>query len=503
MAAYRYLVLIAALLSDCATARPPASGLTLLPAVGQVDARFLSYNVELVEVTGGKFWRPYGSQGSNPKEYRPPLDLSNPRLRKLAAALAPVYIRFSGTWANATWFADIEEAPEKPPAGFDTVLTRKQWRGAVAFAKASGGRIVTSFATSPGTRDAGGVWQPDTAARWLAYTRSIGGTIAATEFANEPNMMWLTQPPAGYGAVEYRRDYARFAGWLRKASPGTLLLAPGVAELGEPVRTRSRSAPGRKVYEAEDLFAAGLPIPDAFSFHYYGGASERCGGKIFGHTFAKSVAPEWLDSVDVAIARMTDTRNRLTPGLPLWDTESAESSCGGNPWASTFADSFRFVDTLGRSARRGVKVYIHNTLAASDYALLDEHDFTPRPDYWAALLWKRTMGTTVLAPPMPQTAELRTYAQCLPARKGGVGLAAVNIGDVPQTVTFGGSARAWTMQAPALDSKEVTVDGEHPGMADDGTFSGLAGKPVSGSVSVPGRAIVFVAVAGARNPACR
>jgi hypothetical protein len=45
---------------------------------------------------------------------------------------------------------------------------------------------------------------------------------------------------------------------------------------------------------------------------------------------------------------------------------------------------------------------MHNTLAASDYGLLDEATFTPQPNYWAALLWHRTMGATVLdAGPAP------------------------------------------------------------------------------------------------------
>ena len=36
-------------------------------------------------------------------EYRPPIDLTNARLRKLAAALGPAYVRVSGTWANTTY----------------------------------------------------------------------------------------------------------------------------------------------------------------------------------------------------------------------------------------------------------------------------------------------------------------------------------------------------------------------------------------------------------------
>jgi heparanase 1 len=41
---------------------------------------------------------------------------------------------------------------------------------------------------------------------------------------------------------------------------------------------------------------------------------------------------------------------------------------------------------------------MHNTLASSDYGLLNEDTLEPRPDYWAAVLWKRTMSDVVLDP---------------------------------------------------------------------------------------------------------
>ncbi|MGA3263186.1 MAG: hypothetical protein ABSC47_03980 [Terracidiphilus sp.] len=72
-----------------------------------IDERFQSYNIEMVEVTGGRFWKPYdtpaaaGRKASNQQpdttqsdtdpsrfQYRPPIDLANARLRKLAAAHA-------------------------------------------------------------------------------------------------------------------------------------------------------------------------------------------------------------------------------------------------------------------------------------------------------------------------------------------------------------------------------------------------------------------------------
>jgi hypothetical protein len=227
---------------------------------------------------------------------------------------------------------------------------------------------------------------------------------------------------------------------------------------------------------------------------------------MMGASLAQATTAKFLDSVDGAIGLVAHERDRLAPGKPLWNTESGEGACGGNPWASTFADSFRFVDTLGRSARQGVKVFMHNTLAASDYALLEENGFDPRPNYWASVLWKRTMGPGVLAAPQASTPEFRVYAHCLAGVRGGVGLAAVNIGTQPQTLSGIGAAQTWTLAAAPgqkIDTKVVTINGATPRLLPNGKLGGLAGRPARGSVSVPGRSITFVAVAGAANRACR
>jgi heparanase 1 len=82
-----------------------------LPRIATVDERFQSYKVEMAEVIGGDFWKPYdrgkpttansvvhraspSTSGAPPQQVgqdptmfraRPPINLSNPRPRKLAA----------------------------------------------------------------------------------------------------------------------------------------------------------------------------------------------------------------------------------------------------------------------------------------------------------------------------------------------------------------------------------------------------------------------------------
>ncbi len=104
----------------------------------------------------------------------------------------------------------------------------------------------------------------------------------------------------------------------------------------------------------------------------------------------------WLARPDSIYSFYIDLRDRFEPGKAVWITETADAASGGNPWAATFLDSFRYLDQLGRLACRGVALVFHNTLASSEYGLLDQKSFEPRPNCWAALLWRRLMGTTVL-----------------------------------------------------------------------------------------------------------
>jgi hypothetical protein len=90
-----------------------ARDMSLVPAnmarIATIDERYQSYNVEMAEIMGGNFWKPYARQGgvapakagspapaasgalgvgqdASMYQKRAPIDLSQPRLRKLASA---------------------------------------------------------------------------------------------------------------------------------------------------------------------------------------------------------------------------------------------------------------------------------------------------------------------------------------------------------------------------------------------------------------------------------
>jgi hypothetical protein len=459
-----------------------------MPRIGSVDERFQSYNIEMVEVTGGPFWKPYdtpsGGTHSGLFSERQPKDLGNARLRSLAAALSPAFMRVSGTWANATYFAESDDA-STPPAGFKTVLTRREWQGVIDFSRAVDAPIVTSFAIGAGTRNAAGIWMPEQARDLLAATRSMGGRIAAVELMNEPDLAAIGGAPEGYDAAAYARDFAAFSAFMRQEAPKVMILGPGT---GGPS-------------DAAAPFVAAARGVDAVSYHHYGAVSARCGGQ---RTPDAALSDAWLARTDDRLVSYRTLRDRLAPGKPIWLTETAEAACGGDPWSTTFLDTFRYLDQLGRLARADVQVIMHNTLAASDYGLLDEQTFMPRPNYWGALLWRRLMGTTVLDSGVPIELGLHVYAHCLRGTAGGIALLVINNDrSKARTLTLPDASERYTLDAATLQDTTVRLNGSMLSLTGN-QLPRLAGvKTPAGAITMAPATITFLTIQEAGNSACR
>ncbi|MBS1822343.1 MAG: hypothetical protein JST61_10265 [Acidobacteria bacterium] len=496
-----------------------------MPRLGTVDPRFQGYNIEMVEVTGGRFWAPYKQQGQPQADdasrasvpagmdpslyrYRAPIDLYNAKLRKLAAALGPSYVRVSGTWANSTYFHDSNSpAPEKPPTGFGGVLTRKQWKGVIDFSKAVDAKLVTSFAVSPGVRDANGIWTPVEASKIFAYTKAVGGSIAAAEMFNEPTFAALGGVPKGYTAETYGKDFKAFRAYVSKAAPKMLIVGPGsVGEAGGLVP----EAMAKTMLKSTDMLDASGPGLDVFSYHFYGGGSQRClrAGMKAMVSPETALTDEWLSKTNHDEAFYSELRDKYAPGKPLWLTETGETACGGDPWASTFIDSFRYLNQLGTLSQKGVQAVMHNTLAASDYALIDEDTLNPRPNYWAALLWHKLMGSTVLNPDSasePSSPPVYIYAHCLRNSPGGVAILAINADrNASHEITLPETSERYVLSSDNLTSSQVSLNGVDLALTSAGNLPQITGTPTpAGNVTLAPTTITFLGIVKANNPACR
>jgi len=246
--------------------------------------------------------------------------------------------------------------------------------------------------------------------------------------------------------------------------------------------------------KTDDLLRESGIAPQVFTYHHYYGLSERGGGMA--HEPATEVLTErYLAKTDATLDSYRSAHDRFAPGTPYWNTETGDAAMGGNTWAPTWLDVPRYVDQLGRLAKQGVTAVMHNTLCASDYALIDGHTHQPRPKYWAALLWARLMGTTVYDAGIPLREGLHAYVH---GRRDGEGFAGVLINtsrtdetvvDVPE-----GSA-CYLLTSDELRGGQVRCNGTVLAMEDDEVLPEFMAVPVNGPLVLPPVSIAFITFA--------
>jgi heparanase 1 len=473
-----------------------------LKQVAEVDPRYQSFNIEMCEVVGGKFWIPYEIQDTIKgkkkggfdalKRKMSPIDLSGKKIKMLTSALGPIYIRVSGTWANTTYFQNNDEpALTTAPAGYENVLTRYQWKGVVDFCNTVNAKLVTSFAISAGIRDKDGNWTPAQAEPLINYTKSIGGDIAAAEMFNEPSHASYGGAPKKYDPAYFARDFDVFKRFMKNASPETKIVGPGNTGEGGILPTEEEMSTDKLFLETSK------PDFDIFSYHYYGGVSKRCFGNL---TPEYALSKEWLSKTELGLRFYEEVRDKYQPGKQIWLTETAEAACGGNRWAATYVDCFRYLEQMGRLAKKNVKVIMHNTLAASEYAILDSKTHDPRPNYWAALLWNKLMGTKVYEAGI-NNEGVDVFVHNLKGAKDGFAVLVINPTESAYALSLPVSAEKYLFTADGenLQTKAVKLNGKILELSSKNTMPSIKGKKVkAGELSMPAHSIMFLSIKKAK-----
>ena len=388
-----------------------------LEKLREMNPRLISYNVEMTEVTGGTFWKAYteaqvdGTEEfpviqdwtnmANLQQWYDPIDTTNSRLIKLARDLGTAWVRVSGTWANKTYYDFDGKCNGQVPKGFQNVLTKEQWLNLLDFVKAIDGKLLVSIANCPGIHAANEPMPFEQADLLFRTSKEYGVPISAAEFTNEPNLIALSGLPKGYTAADHARDHDLFGAWLKENYPECLFVGPctvgDINLFGALEGAGGGMAAGFQMVTTEELLGDYKSAMDVFSYHYYNGVSER-GAAMGGHWPYEACLSEMYLEVAANCARQyTARRDRYVPGGEMWVTESGDAGCGGNTWASTYADVPRTLNELGEFSTVTNGVIFHNTLASSDYGFLKHGTFVPRPNYFAVLLWKKLMGNTCYA----------------------------------------------------------------------------------------------------------
>jgi heparanase 1 len=474
--------------------------------LGSVDERYQSYNVEMAEVVGGEFWRPYKTMDSLPSStssfdfsnrsqmFRklPPINLADKRLMNLAKALAPAYVRVSGSWANTVYFQNNDSPQIKAPEGFVNTLTRSQWKGVIDFVKATHSKLVTSFAVSKGVRDPGGVWTAKEAQKIINYTKSIGGKIAGAELFNEPTIPIAAGVDTNYNGRNFAKDIAIFRAWAKKEAPDMLLIGPGSTAEGIPGQSFAGML---KHFISTDSLMSPEPKPlfDIFSYHYYGAMSMRImRGGPFSIKAENALDSGWLQRTDVVADYYIRLRDEYNPGKPVWLTETAEASQGGDPFAATYLDCFRYLYQLGSLAKKGVQVVMHNTLAASEYSLVDQDTHLPKPNYWAALLWAKLMGTKVYEAGKGAPG-VYLFAHNMKGHNDGITLLVLNTNKASATINIASGGEQYTLSSNDLQSDHVQLNGQDLKLSGDDMLPAIKGEKINaGNVELPATSITFI-----------
>ena len=394
-----------------------------LKEIRKINPALTSYNVEMTEVTGGMFWKAYtpeqiaGIEEVPPPDFSTgnpmasmfqrydPIDSKNPRLIKLAKAIAPkLWIRVAGGWATKTYydFDGIGETPE----GYQARLTKEQWINILDFIKAVDGRLLISLANCEGLHSAEEPWNPSEAEKIFALSKEYGVPIEAVEFTNEPNMLYAIMD--NYTAEHFRRDQDLFHKWLRANYPEVIAVGPCTCD-PEPMRQYMEengedvSSGGGGVADVfpscttTDLLEGCTEKLDVFSYHYYNGVSERM--RAMSPTMftpaTEATSEKYLNMARNCARAYSKYSDIYCPGADMWVTESGDAGAGGHTWGSTYLEVLRELNEFGSFAVETQGVIFHNTLASSDYGYLQHGTFEPRPSYFAVVLWNQLMGEIV------------------------------------------------------------------------------------------------------------
>lgn len=493
-----------------------------LQVIRTVNDKLMSYNVEFTEVTGGTFWKAYSDEEiagtkkfdvggaeniaeamASLMQVYPPIDLYNEKLRQLASAFGPVWVRVSGTWATKTYY-DFE-GTGVTPEGYQNRLTKEQWIGVLDFVKAVGGKLLISVANCAGLHSADEPWNPSQAEKIFVLSKEYGVSIDAVEFTNEPNMLDITGFPPNYTAADYARDQDIFHRWVRDNYPQTLIVGPCSTEsaLGNPEKEDEAKGSGGvaelsgNVASTPELMEGTKEPLDVYSYHYYNGVSERLEAVMpQAHWPADSVLTEKYLAVAPYLAKNnTAYRDRFCPNGEMWVTESGDAGGGGDTWASTYVDVFRTLNELGTFATITDGVIFHNTLASSDYGFLKHGTFDPRPNYFAVLLWNRIMGTIVYDTKEEIREGAHVFAHSRKDGKEGTAYLVINNSETKETtVTLPKAAEVYKLHADKLRATTMKLNGKELVLGENNELPDMSPVILEGTLTLHPAEIAFVVI---------
>ncbi|NXN92686.1 HPSE Heparanase, partial [Rhinopomastus cyanomelas] len=469
--------------------------------------------------------------------------LSNPKLRVLAAALSPGFLRFGGTMTDflifdpnkdstleekVLWelqgqqeacgsrpaFAAVERVllaqwPSQEKLILaeytwkrhkNTTITRSTLDSLYSFAKCSGFHMV--FGLNALLRRGGLQWDSSNARLLLDYCASRQYNIS-WELGNEPNSfrkksgIYIDGFQLGQDFIHLRQLLSNYTLYQH-----TKLYGPDV---GQPRKHTLRLL--------RSFLKSGGKVINSVTWHHYYVNGRSATRRDF-------LSPEVLDTFATAVRKVLEIVSGTVPDKKVWLGETSSAYGGGAPRLSnTYVAGFMWLDKLGLSAREGIDVVMRQVFyGAGSYHLVDAN-FEPLPDYWLSLLYKKLVGTKVLQVGLSGVNErkLRAYLHCTNAlhpkyREGDVTLFVLNLYNVTQHIQLPNYLSSSHVDQYLLLphgkenilSRSVELNGHVLRMLDDKRLPELVEKPLGpgSTLSLPAFSYGFYVIQNTKAIAC-
>ncbi|MFT2096945.1 glycoside hydrolase [Marinomonas sp. 2405UD66-6] len=425
--------------------------------IAKVDARFLSFSIDISVLAGGFWWE--GSKGTQRglgTQRVEPLDLSQPALDNLVNALGPAYVRVGGSEADK-----VHYFTSATPASEDSLeLTQDMWNQLHSFCQRNDLALMFTMKYGLFERRKQGGWQTNEVEALLEYCQANQQKIDIFELGNELNAYWafhgFTSQPS---AKNLAKDYDTFIRCVRQYSPDSLVAGPGSAfwpRIGEAVKPISNISAPFLEHLKEEI--------DIIDWHYYPFQSSRSPVRTRAATLDNILSPNSLTYYEKYALQLRKLRDQHQPKAQLWTGETGSAQCGGQAKLSDrFVSCFWWADQLGRGAKSGQKVMVRQSLIGGDYALINRQTLKPNPDYWVSWLWGKLMGENVFE---VQSNDPFVQTYCHSAKKEGkCTLLIINMSASPKIINcqeFGPKKKRFEITADSLTSKKIRINSVRP-----------------------------------------
>jgi heparanase 1 len=435
------------------------------------------------------------------------LNFSDPQFVYLATQIgAPGRIRFGGTGNDDLWY-ELGTAPPCASATRSTsasyeCLNQTVWDSLVSLSTASGAPLIFGLNIHPansGDSPPKGPWNATNARAALTFAKAQGAPIYGLELGNEQNtIMTATEQAAAFRVLSGVVDDV----W-GTSTDRPLLFGPDPHSF----KDAGSALPVTVRYISDFVAAAGDILSFATHHEYIEIDADNVLDPVF-LDLTRTIAQAVVAGVRNVSATVGIVAGEIGPhNGGTYGPGGVTPNCAGNKVCGRFGSALWYADSMATKAAAGYALYCRQDIIGADYGLINSTSLAPSADYWLLVLWKRLIGSKVLAVSgLAPPSTTRAYAFCAaPSAAATATLVLINLANASACVGLpAGFAQpgvpltqySLTPGAGGVTSAGTLLNGATLALGADGTLPSLVGKsvPQAGGVALPPVSVTLLTV---------